>query len=176
VKHASSVDPAAEADTVETFAGMFEENHALVAGIAFRILGDRFAAEDVTQSVFLKLWKCRREIVGDNVKGWLSRVARNEAIDVMRRGSRSCQTELSRASLECESPFANVSRFFEPHWTRLVVTSALARLSFEQRQALELGFFAGLTHEEIARALHVPLGTVKSRIRTGLQRMRKLLA
>jgi len=149
---------------------LYEAYHRLVYGIALRILGDVPAAEDVTQAVFLKLWSSPRFASG-NFGAWIARVTRNRALDVVRSRNVRQQGELPETmpaddALE-DRAFAMLDAEF--------VRSALARLPEDQRRPIELGFFGALTHEEIARQLQIPLGTIKTRIRTGLRKLRAQL-
>jgi RNA polymerase sigma-70 factor (ECF subfamily) len=152
------------------FEALYDAHHRLVYGIAIRILGDAGAAEDVTQAVFLKIWTAPDRFESGNFAGWIARVARNQALDVLRRKSNS-ETELSEAmpnsDLLEEQVFSDIDA--------ARVRDALAQLPSEQREPIELGFFNGITHAEIARQTGIPLGTIKTRIRTGLRRLRSSL-
>jgi len=152
------------------FEALYDAHHRLVYGIAVRILGDAGAAEDVTQAVFLKIWTAPDRFESGNFAGWIARVARNQALDVLRRKSNS-ETELSEAmpnnDLLEEQVFSDMDA--------ARVRDALAQLPSEQREPIELGFLNGITHAEIARQTGIPLGTIKTRIRTGLRRLRSSL-
>ena len=152
------------------FEALYDGYHRLVYGVAYRMLGDAASAEDVTQSVFLKVWTSPELFATGNFSGWIVRVARNRALDLLRSKARNYD-ELPAAlpdddALE-ERAFATLDA------SR--VREALALLPPDQRQPIELGFFGGVTHEEIARRSGVPLGTVKTRIRSGLRRLRSAL-
>ena len=153
------------------FEALYDEHHRLVYGVAARMLGDVSAAEDVTQAVFLKVWSSPELFRGGNVAAWLVRMTRNRAIDVLRARAARPQTELpaslpEEGTIE-ESAFANIDA--------ALVRRALSDLPAEQREPIELGFFGGITHEEIARRCGIPLGTVKTRIRMGLKKLRASL-
>lgn len=152
------------------FESLYDAHHRLVYGIAARILNDTSAAEDVTQSVFLKIWSSPERFEAGNFSGWIARVARNQALDVLRRKSRP-EAELTEAipdsDLLEERAFADLDA--------AAVRNALAQLPAEQREPIELGFFGGITHAEIAQRTGIPLGTIKTRIRTGLLRLRSAL-
>ncbi len=152
------------------FESLYDAHHRLVYGIAIRILGDTSAAEDVTQAVFLKVWTAPDRFESGNFAGWIARVARNLALDALRRKSRS-ETELSEAMPD--SDFLEECVFSD--LDAASVRRALAQLPPEQREPIELGFFAGITHAEIARRTGIPLGTIKTRIRTGLRQLRNAL-
>lgn len=158
---------ARDADAFET---LYDSYHRLVYGVAFRMLGDAASAEDVTQAVFLKIWSSPNLFESGNFAGWIVRSTRNRALDLLRSKSRG-HAELSEQQpadddLE-EHAFAAIDA--------TLVRNALAHLPPEQREPIELGFFGGITHEEIARRTGVPLGTVKTRIRAGLRRLRAVL-
>lgn len=156
---------------VRAFDALYERYHRLVFGIGVRMLGDAGAAEDLTQAVFLKLWSAPGSFRGGNLSAWLGRVARNHALDALR----------SRASQSVEDltvDVADADAIEEYVLTRLDsqrVRDALQLLTEDQRLPIEMGFFEGLTHEAIARRLGAPLGTVKTRIRSGLRRLRTAL-
>lgn len=152
------------------FERLYDAYHRLVYGVAMRVLGDRSGAEDVTQAVFLKLWSSPDAFQAGNFAGWLVRVSRNRALDAVRSKSRIAP-QLSDPLPISDAPEQEVFAALDA--TR--VRTALAQLPAEQRQPIELGFFDGLTHEEIARRTGAPLGTIKTRIRSGLRRLRSEL-
>ncbi|MBV8155559.1 MAG: sigma-70 family RNA polymerase sigma factor [Candidatus Eremiobacteraeota bacterium] len=158
-----------ERDT-NAFESIYDANHRLVYGVALRMLGDAPGAEDVTQAVFLKIWNAPDLFRGGNFAAWIVRVTRNRALDVLRSRTRS-EGELPEALPEQETledvAFARIDAER--------VRAALAALPPEQREPIELGFFGGITHEEIARRCKIPLGTIKTRIRTGLRKLRAAL-
>ncbi|MBV8722303.1 MAG: sigma-70 family RNA polymerase sigma factor [Candidatus Eremiobacteraeota bacterium] len=158
-----------ERDT-NAFESIYDANHRLVYGVALRMLGDAPGAEDVTQAVFLKIWNAPDLFRGGNFAAWIVRVTRNRALDVLRSRTRS-EGELPEALPEQETledvAFARIDAER--------VRAALAALPSEQREPIELGFFGGITHEEIARRCKIPLGTIKTRIRTGLRKLRAAL-
>jgi RNA polymerase sigma-70 factor (ECF subfamily) len=153
-----------------------------VYSVCLRMVGDVQLAEDLSQEVFLRLW--RRPDLYDVSRGrfltWLLSVARNRAIDERRsRGRRfrfeappstTAEEMLEAAPTSEDRDVAVVSE------ERVVVQRALATLPPEQRLAIQLAYFGGYTQQEIAQGLHQPLGTVKTRIRLGLQKLRTLLS
>jgi len=154
------------------FESLYDRYHRLVFGIALRMLGETTLAEDLTQAVFMKLWTKPDSFQSGNFSAWLSRVTRNRALDLLR--SRS-----SRAEDEIPMDLPDDGSLDEVIFARLDsqrVRAALALLPDEQRMPIELGFFGGITHEEIARKTDIPLGTIKTRIRSGLRRLRGELA
>ena len=150
----------------------------LVYTLALRIVGDPELAREVLQDTFLCSWDGREtyEPERGRVPWWLMGIARNRAVDLLR--SRSHQARLREQ--ERPAPGAHVG---EPHQAgttdavvlRHTVLEALDSLSDVQRKAIELAYYGGLTHAEIARHLGQPLGTIKSRIREAMERLRTLL-
>ena len=153
-----------------------------VYSICLRMVGDVQLAEDLSQEVFLRLW--RRPDLYDESRGrfltWLLSVARNRAIDERRsRGRRfkheSPPSPVAEELLEA-APSAEERDVAIVSEERVIVQRALATLPPEQRLAIQLAYFGGYTQQEIAQGLHQPLGTVKTRIRLGLQKLRQLLS
>jgi RNA polymerase sigma-70 factor (ECF subfamily) len=151
------------------FERLYDTYHRLVFGIALRMLRDTAMAEDVTQSVFLKIWTSPESFRDGNFGGWLARVTRNRALDVLRNRAPAAQAEIP-ADIPTEGAPIDDVVFAKIDSQR--VRTALAALPDEQRSPIEMGFFGGITHEEIARRTGIPLGTVKTRIRSGLRRLR----
>ena len=158
------------ADTA-AFESLYDRYARLVYCIAFRMLGDVDVAEDVTQAVFLKVWLSITLFRGGNFTAWLSRLTRNHALDVLRLRSRHI---VSDAVVEMNVE-PQVDEMVFAHLDGDRVRSALANLPEEQRLPIMMGFFDGITHEEIARRVAAPLGTVKTRIRSGLHKLRAAL-
>jgi RNA polymerase sigma-70 factor (ECF subfamily) len=156
---------------VAAFEELYDSYHRLVYGIALRMLSDAPAAEDLTQTVFIKLWSRPETFVQGNFGAWLARVARNRALDVLRgravRAEGEVPLDLALEGSLDETVFARIDGER--------VRTALGTLPEEQRFPIELGFFGGVTHEEIARRTATPLGTVKTRIRAGLRKLRAAL-
>jgi RNA polymerase sigma-70 factor, ECF subfamily len=153
------------------FESLYESYHRLVFGIALRVLNDATMAEDLTQSVFLKLWTAPDSFRVGNFAAWLSRVTRNRALDAARSRAIRHEDEISAdIAVEGTVDDAVFARLDSQN-----VRNALAALPLEQRAPIEMGFFGGITHEEIAKQTGVPLGTIKTRIRTGLRRLRNEL-
>jgi RNA polymerase sigma-70 factor (ECF subfamily) len=156
---------------VAAFEQLYDGYHRLVFGIALRMTSDATMAEDVTQSVFLKLWSAPDAFRDGNFSAWISRVARNRVLDVLRSRANRPAEEIPAdlpADLSLDDDvFARIDA--------QRVRTALAALGDDQRTLIEMGFFGGITHEEIARRTGIPLGTIKTRIRTGLRRMRDVL-
>lgn len=152
--------------------GIFDRYAPLVYSVALRVLHDTGDAEDVVQEIFAQLWRNPSSFVAGrgSLGAWLVVVARNRAIDVVRRRRSSDPVELfdlpSRLNLADEA---------ERNVLMERVRSVLATLPGEQRQSLELAFFEGLSHSEVAERTGEPLGTIKTRIRLALISLRKAM-
>jgi RNA polymerase sigma-70 factor (ECF subfamily) len=160
---------------------VYEATAARVLGIAAQILRDRSAAEDVVVEVYSQVWRQadRYEAAKGSVATWIGTLARTRAIDLRRAGARHARRETEiepddvRGILDpAPAPFLAAAEADRSH----LVRAALERLPGEQRRALEAAFYGGLSHTEIAAALGAPLGTVKTRIRSGLSALRLSLA
>ena len=154
------------------FEMFYDAYHLLVFGIGLRLLGDGATAEDLTQGVFLKIWMSPAAYRGGSLIAWIARVARNASLDILRQrpaqrdGDIPADVPLDGA-LE-EEVFASLDA--------QRVRSALRWLPANERIPIEMGFFDGKTYSVVAAEIGVPLGTVKTRIRTGLHRLRDALA
>jgi RNA polymerase sigma factor (sigma-70 family) len=149
---------------------IFDEYGPLVLGIGRRLVGDD--AEDLVQQVFIAAWRSRERF--DPSKGslaaWLSGIARFKAIDHLRaQGRRPSSPSAEVGETEAVEPM--VDRVID----RMVLAQALDRLAPTRREVVELGFFGDLTHTEIAERLDLPLGTVKSHMRRGLESLQEEL-
>lgn len=144
-------------------------------GIALRIIRSPIEAEDVLQDVFWQLW--RSELRYDPERGrfttWLFAVARNRALDRARQLGRLSQRTTFAEPLQDDGHGPEEDTAFSER--RRAVRLALASLTPEQRRTIELAFFEGLTHREIADRVAEPLGTVKSRIKRGMEKLKELL-
>jgi RNA polymerase sigma-70 factor (ECF subfamily) len=162
------------------FLQFYDRYASLLLSVAARVLGERREAEDVVQEVFTQIW---RKSAGydpglGSLSSWVVTLARNKAIDRIRASTRRRrlleEIALSAEAMSPEPPqSANDSLYGRERAQR--IHSALADLAVEQRQVIELAFFAGLTQSEIATRLDQPLGTVKARIRRGMLRLREQL-
>ena len=155
----------------------YERTNHLVFGLVLRIVRDRSLAEDVTVEVYAQVW--RDAATYDQTRGapvaWLLTVARSRAIDLIRSRRRDENTDPLEAvgDLRSEAPDPETTTA-EAERGRFV-RGAIALLVPEQREAIEMAFFAGLSHSEIAERLDQPLGTVKTRIRIGMLKLREML-
>ena len=155
----------------DSFEILYDRYHRVVYGVALRVLADTAAAEDVTQSVFLKIWSAPELFRGGNFGAWIARVARNRALDVARSRELRAEGELAQPPPESDG----IEDLALARIDGERVRRALTLLPPEQREPIELGFFGGITQEQIARQIGLPLGTVKTRVRTGLRRLRGVL-
>jgi RNA polymerase sigma-70 factor (ECF subfamily) len=164
-----------------TALGLFYEAHAnALFGLALRILNDHKEAEDVLQEVFLQVWN--KASAYDPALGrplsWVITLTRNKAIDRLRsaqRRSRLFEEAGEELSQHTVAPMITGIDALEAGEQANLVCAALQRLPAEQKRAIELAFFLGLTQTEIAAALNEPLGTVKARIRRGMLKLREEL-
>lgn len=166
------------------FAALYDRYADMVFSASLRVLLDRQLAEDATQDIFVRLWQRPETFVPARGRfvSWLMSVTRNRSVDELR--SRGRRSRREAASMDGgEDPAAQVAsaRTDDPAHAAQVqeeqqtVRAALEGLPTEQRKALEMAYFGGLTQQEIAFALHEPLGTVKTRIRLGMQKLRSAL-
>jgi RNA polymerase sigma-70 factor, ECF subfamily len=164
----------------EAFAQFFDLHSPAVLGLLVRILGGRGEAEEVLQDVFLQVWRQanRYEPSRATPRGWLLMLARSRGLDRLRRREARWRHE-QEAAADASFPrlaAAIGSERLEDAERRSRVGSALHLLSAEQRRCIELAFFEGLTHTQIAEKLAAPLGTVKSRILLGMNKLRQALS
>jgi RNA polymerase sigma-70 factor, ECF subfamily len=153
------------------FERLYDQYHRLVYGIALRVLAEPAAAEDVTQAVFLKIWSDPLVFRAGNFGAWIARVARNRAFDLLRGRALRGQVPLP-AALPLDDALEDVVL---ANIDAQRIRIALAELPAEQREAIELGYFGGATQDQIARQTGLPLGTVKTRMRSGLRKLRAAL-
>jgi RNA polymerase sigma-70 factor, ECF subfamily len=151
-------------------ADLYDRYSGIVYGVALRVLANTSAAEDVVQEVFLQLWRNPQAFDADRGKlaPWLAVIARNRAIDLLRK--RPMEDDID------ELPISTGVDLEDEASQRLAISkvrSVLGQLPADQRRLLEMAFFEGLTHTEIASKTGEPLGTVKTRIRSGLVALRK---
>jgi RNA polymerase sigma-70 factor, ECF subfamily len=157
-------------------ARLYDQYRVILFGLLVRILGSREEAEDVLQDVFIQVWRRARDF--DEKRGkpftWLVTLARSRAIDRLRLlGARRRLAE-SAAKNQTEEVSDALSDAIQAS-QRDIVQRALAELPEEQKQALVLAYYDGLTQSEIASRLGTPLGTVKTRMRSGMAKLRGLL-
>ena len=161
----------------EAFGRFYDRYASLVFTFSMRLLRDRANAEDLLQEVLLQVW--REAGSYDEKRGspeaWIITMTRSRAIDKLRSIRRRDRSFVAMEDPVGEEYDGNVESGEMVSEARLMVNSALAKLPEPQRRVLELAYFDGLTQSEIAARLAEPLGTVKTRIRAGLGRLRELL-
>ncbi len=158
---------------------LYDRYGRLAFGLAYRILGEPGVAEDVVQEAFLSVWRRASSFQAGrgSARSWLMSIVHNAAIDRRRGRYRREQTDVQlddvayRLETDTDDMFAVVAEGIAAEQVR----AALDELPPEQRQAIEMAYFSGLTHQEIAERTGTPLGTVKSRMRLGLKKLRTLL-
>jgi RNA polymerase sigma-70 factor (ECF subfamily) len=160
------------------FARLFEIHAPVTLGLLLRILGRRSEAKEVLQEVFLQVWMQadRYDAVRSTPRGWILMLARSRALDRLRRRDSSRRREEAAGEEAAEAiPPVGTERL-ETIERKRQVSSVLGVLSPDQRRCIELAFFEGLTHTQIAERLAAPLGTVKSRILLGMNKLRQALS
>lgn len=160
---------------------VFYDRHGGVAySLAYRIVGERGAAEDVTQEAFISIWRsgARFDPTRGSVRSWTLSVVRNRAIDALRsKAGQAPKLTLDDDSiLEQRQAEELTEEEAMRHETASEVRGAIGQLPGEQSKVIELAYFGGFSQSEIARMLGVPLGTVKGRMRLGLEKIRTELA
>ena len=163
----------------EALGTFYDRYGRLVFTVALRITGDRETAEEVTQDVFQNVWQSASgfQLSSGSSSAWLMGITRHRAIDATR--SRRYRARNREDSLSFDQPTREESGpeyLTDLQLLREMVRGALNELPLSQRQAIELAFYGGMTRAEIAERLGEPLGTVKTRMRLGMQKLRVLFA
>ena len=167
----------------QAIGSLYDRYGGVLYAVAYRVVGQRADAEDVVIEAFAQAWRdaTRFEATRGSVAGWLTMIARSRALDVVRARSRRDRITASAAADQPQrSPGmgdwrADPSDSYDHAERRQQVQAALQTLSPPQRQAIELAFFEGLSQSEIAERLKEPLGTIKTRVRLGMQKLRDSL-
>lgn len=156
-------------------AELYDRFGRVAYGLAVRVLRDRTLAEDAVQDAFLGAWRTAAgfDPTRGTVSTWLMTLVHRRAVDLVRREDRRKTDVLDDAPIASSGTTDEEAALREE---RRRVQSALARLPSDQREALELAYYGGLTQSELAERLGVPLGTVKSRVFAGLGKLRDLLS
>jgi RNA polymerase sigma-70 factor, ECF subfamily len=183
----SAADPdlvarAADGDE-RAMAGLYDRYGQVLYAVAYRIVGERADAEEVVLDAFAQAWRDapKFDAARGSVAGWLTMIARSRALDLARARSRRDRITTAAAGARPDAPLAmgavrpDPSAGMDHAERRREVRQALDSLSAPQRQAIELAFYEGLSQSEIAERLREPLGTVKTRIRLGMQKLRDAL-
>jgi RNA polymerase sigma-70 factor (ECF subfamily) len=162
----------------QSLAALYDATSRTVYGLLLRILADASAAEEVLLDVYTQVW--RQAATYSRERGtalaWLTTIARSRAIDRLRRGRQEQQrTEPLDPARQFASVGASAEEDVRAGEVRAVVRRALDSLAPEQREVIELAYYGGMSHSEIAAARGLPLGTVKTRTRLGMMRLREML-
>jgi RNA polymerase sigma-70 factor, ECF subfamily len=164
----------------EAFEVLYDRHGGVAYSLAYRILGERQAAEDVTQEAFISIWRSggRFDPARGSVRSWMLSVVRNRAIDALRsKAGKAPKLNLDDEEILEQRPAGELTEEEAMrHETASEVRGALGQLPGEQSKVIELAYFGGFSQSEIARMLGVPLGTVKGRMRLGLEKIRGELA
>jgi len=162
------------AQNPEALAALYDDTSRFLYGLALQILRDRADAEEVILDVYQHVWN--HSHLYDETRGsvwnWLAVVTRNRSIDRLRQSN---NRRVREAPFECGPERGVAPENLILKEERQLVRRAMDTLRPDQREAIELAFFGGLTHVEVAERLGAPLGTIKTRIRAGLRRLREAL-
>jgi RNA polymerase sigma-70 factor, ECF subfamily len=163
-----------EAADAEAFATLYDRHSRAAFSLAYRMMGERQASEDLTQDAFLKVWRGASSYRADrgSVRTWILSIVHNRGIDQIRSQASRRRTQ---DKVEASAPRSQPSEAFAEAWRnsqRDQVREALNTLPSEQLKILELAYFSGYTHVEISDLLGLPLGTVKGRMRSGVKKIR----
>lgn len=164
----------------EAFAVLYDRHGGAAYSLAYRIVGEAGAAEDVAQEAFISVWRsgARYDRTRGSVRSWMLSIVRNRAIDALRAGSgKAPKLDFDDdAVLEQRPAEERTEEQAMQHETAGELRGALGGLPGEQAKVIELAYYGGFSQSEISRMLGVPLGTVKGRMRLGLEKIRGELA
>ena len=162
----------------EAFARLYDQLAPRIYGLVLRILGDAHQSEEVTQEVLLQVWQNanRFDPRRGSALSWVLTMAHRRAVDRVRASEAWRRRDHSHAALDREHPTDLTARAAHASIDADGVRAGLATLSLVQRRSIELAYFGGLTHKEVARLLEIPLGTAKTRIRDGLIQLRDVMS
>ena len=164
----------------EAFGVLYDRHGGVAYSLAYRIVGEKAAAEDVTQEAFISIWRsgARFDRTRGSVRSWMLGIVRNRAIDALRsRAGKAPKLTLDDDAILEQRPAEELTE--EEAMRRETageLRGVLCRLPGEQSRVIELAYFDGFSQSEISRLLGVPLGTVKGRMRLGLEKIRGGLA
>ena len=161
------------------FAEFYDRHSTLMFSVATKILNDTNEAEDVLQEAFLQIWEkaAKFDPKLGRASSWAAIMVRNKAIDRIRSSQRRTRLaeEAGTAQAIAGEAADTVNDTLHGHEQAKIIQTAIVELPQEQRQAIELAYFSGLTQDEISKKLNTPLGTIKARIRRGLLKLRDQL-
>jgi RNA polymerase sigma-70 factor, ECF subfamily len=169
--------PAIAAGDHRALADLYDAAAGVVYGIALRILSDRELSKDVVVEVFAQVWRDARKFdpTRGNAASWIISVTRSRAIDVVRSRKRERATEPIESAAGVQSAFPGPEEVSFISERQRFVRHALSDLTVEQREVIDLAYFSGLSHSQIALKLGQPVGTIKTRIRSAMIRLREML-
>ena len=163
---------------VDAFEAVYDRHGSVAFPLAYRMAGNRNVAEDITQEAFLSIWRSRERFTParGSVRAWVLGIVHHRSIDALRRNTVHDRRRASAEGLEerqeaPERTDAEAARREEARSVR----AALETLPDDQSRVIELAYFGGFTHAQIAEMLQTPVGTVKGRMRLGLEKMRRSL-
>ena len=163
-----------ETGDADAFAALYDRHSSAAFSLAYRMMGERQASEDLAQDAFLKVWRGAGSyrVERGSVRTWILSIVHNRGIDQLRSHASRRRTQ---DKIEATAPRSQPSEAFAETWRnsqRDQVREAMGKLPSEQLKILELAYFSGYTHVEISELLSLPLGTVKGRMRLGLKKIR----
>jgi RNA polymerase sigma-70 factor (ECF subfamily) len=164
----------------EAFEVLYDRHGGAAYSLAYRIVGERAAAEEVTQEAFISVWRsgARFDAARGSVRSWLLSVVRNRAIDFLRsKAGKAPKLDFDDEAIleQRQAPEMTEDEALRRE-TAGELRGALGKLPGEQSKVIELAYFGGFSHSEIAEILQLPMGTVKGRMRLGLEKIRGELA
>jgi RNA polymerase sigma-70 factor (ECF subfamily) len=156
------------------FAELYDQTAPRVLGLVKRLLKDHAQSEEVTQEVFLEIWQnaTRFDSTRGSAASWMLTMAHRRAVDRIRASQAGRDRDLKIGVRDLETDYDSVTESVEIRIEHERVERALGRLTELQRQAVKLAYYGGLSHSEVAKLLDVPIGTVKTRLRDGMIRLR----
>lgn len=161
---------------------LYERHAQIVYNLIFRIVRNQEIADEILQESFWQVWQKANDFRGGTAAAWFYRIARNKSLDQLRRQDARPQPLLTGSEQDEEEmwntlsePQYEVDHLVEQRWDRQAVHKALHAIPAEQRRCLELAYFEGMSQSQIAQLTDTPLGTIKTRIRLGLQKLEHLL-
>jgi RNA polymerase sigma-70 factor, ECF subfamily len=163
----------------QAFEAIYDRHGTAAFSLAYRIAGNRAAAEDIVQEAFLSIWRSsvRYQPQRGNLRSWLLSVVHNRAIDWLRRSLTHTRHEVEVEGIEERKPAPELTDVEALRRDEArTIRSAMDGLPPDQLRVVELAYFGGFTHSQIAEMLSMPIGTVKGRMRLGLEKLRRQLA
>ena len=167
---------AVQQENLHALEELYDRHVGTALAVAHRVLGDKNLAEDVIQEAFLAVWRQAEtfKVERGNVRSWLLSIVRHRAIDVTRHRS-FAKERISLDEIAFEPRYPDVWQEVSRNLDREGIKKAVETLPAEQREAITLAYFGGLTQQEISERTGAPLGTVKGRMRLGMQKLRTVL-